>query len=285
MLLLVLLLVLTLSMQGNICEKGFKDGLSRIFALEDGGAVGAMTCELQLPTPARSAAPRGRRTASTAAARTRTWWPSAAARSTSATWATTSSGATPTTAAGTVSGAPSSCALAPGAGPRRLDFHQTLPVAYVVAELSVVESAAPLCALPGDDGQDCEYRPADGTFLKDFAKTAAEGSDQWTVISACAAIRVSPSKKWVLASNRGHDSLAVFAVDETTGALSKSSVYPSGGKTPRDFMFVNERCADAQLPAAAARGARGGLRLGGGGVSTSWRRRDRRRDKDASLQL
>ena len=43
-----------------------------------------------------------------------------------------------------------------------------------------------------------------------------------------AEIAVHPSGRFVYASNRGHDSIAVFAVDAGTGALSRASVVPGG---------------------------------------------------------
>jgi 6-phosphogluconolactonase len=46
---------------------------------------------------------------------------------------------------------------------------------------------------------------------------------------------VHPSGKFLYASNRGHDSIAVFAIDAGTGRLTPLEYTPSGGKTPRNF--------------------------------------------------
>jgi 6-phosphogluconolactonase len=50
-----------------------------------------------------------------------------------------------------------------------------------------------------------------------------------------AEIALHPSGKWLFASNRGHDSIAVFSVDSATGKLERTGDYPTGGKEPRHF--------------------------------------------------
>jgi 6-phosphogluconolactonase len=50
-----------------------------------------------------------------------------------------------------------------------------------------------------------------------------------------AEIALYPSGKWLFASNRGHDSIAVFAVDPSTGKLKPAGDYSTGGKEPRHF--------------------------------------------------
>jgi 6-phosphogluconolactonase len=51
----------------------------------------------------------------------------------------------------------------------------------------------------------------------------------------CAHVVVAPDGRFVYASNRGHDSIAVFAVDPTTGELTLEGTTPTGGKEPRNF--------------------------------------------------
>jgi len=53
--------------------------------------------------------------------------------------------------------------------------------------------------------------------------------------STAAEIRLHPSGRFVYASNRGHDSLAVFEVTAPDGALRPIQTLPSGGRTPRNF--------------------------------------------------
>jgi 6-phosphogluconolactonase len=50
-----------------------------------------------------------------------------------------------------------------------------------------------------------------------------------------AEIRIHPNGKFLYASNRGHDSLAVFAIDPASGKLTLIEIVPSGGKVPRNF--------------------------------------------------
>ncbi len=50
-----------------------------------------------------------------------------------------------------------------------------------------------------------------------------------------AEIALHPSGKWLFASNRGHDSIAVFSVDPATGKLERAGDYSTGGKEPRHF--------------------------------------------------
>jgi 6-phosphogluconolactonase len=53
--------------------------------------------------------------------------------------------------------------------------------------------------------------------------------------NTCAEIGIHPSGKFVYASNRGHDSVVLFAVDLEKGTLSYVDEQSSGGKTPRHF--------------------------------------------------
>jgi 6-phosphogluconolactonase len=107
-----------------------------------------------------------------------------------------------------------------GCGPRHLAFHPKGKLAYVVNEL---DSTLTAFAYDGDRGalkelQTVPLLPADFKG----ASTAAE-------------VQVHPSGRFVYASNRGHDSIAVFAIDEKSGKLTFVQHEPSGGKTPRFF--------------------------------------------------
>jgi len=55
--------------------------------------------------------------------------------------------------------------------------------------------------------------------------------------SSCAAVRLTGDGKLLAASNRGHDSIAVFDVDGGTGLLTPAGIFPVGGATPRDIGF------------------------------------------------
>ena len=59
--------------------------------------------------------------------------------------------------------------------------------------------------------------------------------DDFEGVNHCADIHVSPSGEFVYGSNRGHDSIAVFSIDQDTGGLSFVGHVSSGGETPRNF--------------------------------------------------
>jgi 6-phosphogluconolactonase len=53
--------------------------------------------------------------------------------------------------------------------------------------------------------------------------------------NTAAEIEIHPSGKFLFASNRGEDSIAVFAIDSATGTLTHTENDPTHGKTPRNF--------------------------------------------------
>ncbi len=55
--------------------------------------------------------------------------------------------------------------------------------------------------------------------------------------NSTAEIALSPNEKFLYVSNRGHDSIAVFAISEKDGKLKLVQHASSGGKTPRFFML------------------------------------------------
>ena len=114
-------------------------------------------------------------------------------------------------------------ALAPGAGPRHLAFHPSGRFVFVVNELNSTVSSFAWDATRGTLNaiQTVPTLPAGCTN----ANTTAE-------------IEVHPNGQFVYASNRGHDSVAVFAVEAATGRLNPVEIVPSGGKTPRCFSIA-----------------------------------------------
>ncbi len=108
----------------------------------------------------------------------------------------------------------------PGAGPRHLAFHPNGKFVYVIAELDSTIGTY------GYDGNRGTLTPV---------STVSTLPAGFTGTSTCAEIAVHPNGKFVYGSNRGHDSIAVFAVDPATGALTPVSYEPTRGKTPRNF--------------------------------------------------
>ncbi|HZG74709.1 MAG TPA: lactonase family protein [Paenibacillus sp.] len=113
--------------------------------------------------------------------------------------------------------------LPDGAGPRHMAFHPTLPVAYVVNELAssvstfVWEGADPSAATP-----------------RDHVTTLP---DEFDGENYCADIHVSSDGRFVYASNRGHDSLAIYRA-EAEGRLAPAGFAPIGARTPRNFAIA-----------------------------------------------
>jgi 6-phosphogluconolactonase len=110
--------------------------------------------------------------------------------------------------------------LDPGAGPRHLAFHPNGKFAYVVNEL---QSTITTFAYDARKGELHKLKTV-STLPKDFS-----GSND------TAEIKVHPSGKFLFASNRGHDTIALFSIDSKTGALSLVDHFPTQGKTPRNF--------------------------------------------------
>ena len=53
--------------------------------------------------------------------------------------------------------------------------------------------------------------------------------------SATADIHVEPSGRFLYGSNRGHDSIAIYAIDPASGRLQSRGHVPTGGEHPRNF--------------------------------------------------
>ena len=115
---------------------------------------------------------------------------------------------------------PPAAAVAPGSGPRHFDFHPSARFAYAINELASTITVF-----------QCE---ADRGALKAI-QTVSTLPEGFEGNNTTADIHVHPSGKFVYGSNRGHDSIAVFAVDSATGKLTPLGHQATQGKTPRNF--------------------------------------------------
>ena len=100
-----------------------------------------------------------------------------------------------------------------GFGPRHIDFHPGKPFAYVINEL---------------DSTITTYRKS-GPVLAPL-QTTPSCPDTFTGYSTGAEIWVGRDGRHVYVTNRGHDSIAVFAIDAATGKLTLVEIVPTGGK-------------------------------------------------------
>ena len=119
-------------------------------------------------------------------------------------------------------GTPAFGTVKPGSGPRHIAIAPDQKHAYVLNEMFYTVSTM-------------EFDAAKGT-LKELGQTLATPTSPIPGNSG-AEIQISADGKFVYSSNRGHDSIAVFAVDPKTAMLKLIQNEPTGGKTPRAFLL------------------------------------------------
>jgi len=107
-----------------------------------------------------------------------------------------------------------------GSGPRHLAFSPDGHFAYVINEMS-----STLSAFAYDSGRG---------VLKEL-QTVSTLPSGFKGDNSCAEVQVHAAGKFVYASNRGHDSIAIFAIHPTTGKLTLVEHQPTKGRTPRHF--------------------------------------------------
>ena len=108
----------------------------------------------------------------------------------------------------------------PGAGPRHLAFHPVKPWAYVCDEL---DSTVTAYAWDSERG---ELKPLQviTTLPEDYVGN-----------NSTAEIQFAPSGKFLYVSNRGHNSIVIFSVDQASGKLTQIGWEATRGRTPRFF--------------------------------------------------
>jgi len=107
-----------------------------------------------------------------------------------------------------------------GAGPRHLAFHTNGKFAFVINELDMTISSL-------------AYDARQGT-LKEIQTVPTLPAD-FSGANTCADIHVAPNGKFLYGSNRGHDSIVSYKIDEKTGRLEYVEHVSTQGKTPRNF--------------------------------------------------
>ncbi len=114
--------------------------------------------------------------------------------------------------------------VAAGAGPRQLVMHPSRGYAYLVNEL---DSTMTAFRYDGDKGTLREIQTL-STLPEDF-----KGA------STCAEVQIAPSGKFLYGSNRGHDSIVIYAIDQMNGRLTCIGHESTQGKTPRNFVVAS----------------------------------------------
>jgi 6-phosphogluconolactonase len=117
-------------------------------------------------------------------------------------------------------GKQASAELQAGAGPRHLTLHPNGKYLYVINELD-----STLTTL--------KYNAATGTLSQ--IDTVSTLPSDFSGVSYCADVHVSPSGKFLYGSNRGHNSIVVFQIDPRTGKLTQLEHVSTEGKWPRNF--------------------------------------------------
>lgn len=117
---------------------------------------------------------------------------------------------------------PPSAHLKPGAGPRHLAFRPDGKFVYVIDELDCTMTAF-------------AYDAAHGTLAEVQTLSTLPPGEEMKKNYSTAEVFAHPSGKFLYGSNRGHNSIVVYSIDESTGKLTLVEHVPSGGKTPRNF--------------------------------------------------
>ncbi len=106
-----------------------------------------------------------------------------------------------------------------GAGPRHMALHPTQPRAYLINEL-------------GDTLQTLDVSAGGALTPVQQVTTLPSG---FTSGNTTAEVAVHPNGQFVFGSNRGHDSIVTWRVDQVTGFVTLVGHTPTGGQTPRHF--------------------------------------------------
>jgi 6-phosphogluconolactonase len=111
--------------------------------------------------------------------------------------------------------------IKPTSGPRHFVFHPNGKFAYNCNEMGLTACAF---TYDGDKGTLTEIQ---------MITTLPEGAVRKG--ASTAEVQVHPSGKFLYVSNRGHNSIAIYSIDQATGMLTAAGNVSSGGKTPRNF--------------------------------------------------
>jgi 6-phosphogluconolactonase len=110
----------------------------------------------------------------------------------------------------------------PGIAPRHSSFHPRLPYVFVVNERQSSLSC---------------YRYDAATADISLVQTIPTIPADYDKQSSPADVHVHPNGRFVYSSNRGHNSVAIFRIDESSGRMTPVDIVSTQGATPRGFNF------------------------------------------------
>ena len=107
-----------------------------------------------------------------------------------------------------------------GAGPRQLALSPNGRFAYLINELNSTMTA---------------YAYDAGRGVLSALQTLPTLPEGFTGESTCAEVQMAPSGRFLYGSNRGHDSIVIYALDPDEGTMRLVGHQSTGGKIPRNF--------------------------------------------------
>ncbi|MEO6590021.1 MAG: lactonase family protein [Pyrinomonadaceae bacterium] len=110
-----------------------------------------------------------------------------------------------------------------GAGPRHFAFHPNAELAFLINELDRAITSL-------------SFNKKKGTLTE--IQTVTTLPENFKGANTCADLHILPNGKFLYGSNRGHDSLVAYKIDEQTGKLDYVEHTSTGGKTPRNFTIA-----------------------------------------------
>lgn len=116
--------------------------------------------------------------------------------------------------------------LPPGSGPRHLALHPSGKWVYLVNELNNTVTVFTNDEIIGNLSILQHIPTLPEHYIAGSDDTAAD-------------IHISPCGRFLYASNRGHDSIVLFTIDDSTGLLTAADWQTTGGRTPRNFAIFD----------------------------------------------
>jgi 6-phosphogluconolactonase len=109
-----------------------------------------------------------------------------------------------------------------GSGPRHATIQKNQKFAYVINELASTVTVF-------------KVEPGDGRLIP--IQSLSTIPDDYKEVNYCADIHIDPSGEFLYGSNRGHNSLVIFKIDQDNGKLIRTGFQSTSGEWPRNFLI------------------------------------------------